>query len=60
MQAVLTEAQKRVLNKSSIELDNRDKAVLCKGLRFAPTPNWRRLVEYADLLNAHQHVRRAE
>jgi len=40
MQAVLAEAQKMISNKSSIELDDHDKASLCKGLRFAPTPNW--------------------
>ena len=48
MQAVLAEAQKMILNKSSIELDDHDKAFLCKGLRFAPTPNWSQSVENAE------------
>ena len=59
MQAVLAEAQKMVLNKSSIELDH-DKALLCKRLRFAPTPNWSQSVENTEWLNVQQHVRRTE
>jgi len=60
MQAVLAEAQKMILNKSSIELVDHDKALLCKGLRFAPTPNWNQSVENAEWLNVHQHIRRTE
>ena len=60
MQAVLAEAQKMILNKSSIELDDHDKALLCKGLRFVPTPNWSQSVENAEWLNVQQHVRRTE
>jgi len=60
MQAVLAEAQKIILNKSLIELDDHDKASLCKGLRFAPTPNWSQSVENAEWLNVQQHVRRTE
>ena len=56
MQAVLAEAQKMILNKSSIELHDHDKALLCKSLRFAPTPNWSQSVENAEWLNV-QHVR---
>ena len=48
MQAVLAEAQKMILNKSSIELDDHDKALLCKGLRFAPSPDWSQSVENAE------------
>ena len=51
------EAQKMILNKSSIELDDHDKALLCKGLRFAPTPNWSQSVENAEWLNVQQHIR---
>jgi len=51
MQAVLAEAQKMILNKSSIEPDDHDKALLCKGLRFAPTPNWSKSVENVEWLN---------
>jgi len=60
MQAVLAEAQKLILNKSSIELDDHDKALLCKGLRFAPTPYWSQSVENAEWLNVQQHIRRTE
>jgi len=60
MQAVLAVAKKMILNKSSIELDDYDKALLCKGLRFAPTPNWSQSVENAEWLNVQQHVRRTE
>ena len=60
MQAVLAEAQKMILNKSSIELDDHDKALLCKGLRFAPTHNWSQSFENAEWLNVQQHVRRTE
>jgi len=28
-----------ILNKSSAEMDDQDNALLCKGLRFAPTSN---------------------
>jgi len=48
MQAVLPEAQKMILNKLSIELDDHDKALLCKGLTFSPTPNWSQSVENAE------------
>ena len=51
IQAVLAEAQKMILNNSSIERDDHDKAFLCKGLRFAPTPNWSQSVENAEWLN---------
>ena len=51
MQAVLAEAQKMILNKSSIELDDHDKALLCKGMRFAPAPNWSQSVKNAEWLN---------
>ena len=51
MQAVLAEAQKMIFNKSLIELDDHDKALLCKGLRFAPTPNWSKSVENVEWLN---------
>ena len=54
------EAQKMILNKSSIELDDHDKAFLCKGLRFAPTHNWSQSVENAEWLNVQQHIRRTE
>jgi len=40
MQTALAKVQKRILKKSSVELDDHNKALLCKGLRFAPTPNW--------------------
>jgi len=60
MQAVLAVAKKMILNKSSIELDDYDKALLCKGLRFAPTPNWSQSVENTEWLNVQQHVRRTE
>ena len=60
MQPVLAEAQKVVLNESSIELDDHDKALLCKGLRFAPTPNWSQSVENAEWLNVQEHVRITE
>jgi len=60
MQAVLAEAQKMILNKSSIELHDHDKASLCKGLRFAPAPNWSQSVENAEWLNFQQHIRRTE
>ena len=46
------------LNKSSMRLDDHDKALLCKGLRFAATPNWSQSVENAEWLNVQQHLRR--
>ena len=49
-----------ILNKSSIELDDHDKALLCKGLRFSPTPNCGQSVENAEWLSVQQHVRRTE
>ena len=49
-----------ILNKSSLQLDDHDKALLCKGLSFAPTPNWSKSVENAKWINAWQHVRRTE
>jgi len=49
-----------ILNKSSLQLDDYDKVLLCKGLRFAPTPNWSKPVENAEWINAWQHVRRTE
>jgi len=61
MQAVLAEVQKMILNKSSIELDDHNKAFLCKGQRFAPTPNCpSQSVENAEWLNVQQHVGRTE
>jgi len=57
MQAVLAEGQKMILNKSSIKQIYHNKALLCKGLRFAPTPNWSQSVENAEWLNVQQHVR---
>ena len=37
-----------------------DKALLCKGLRFAPPPDWSLSIENAEWLNVQQHVRRTE
>jgi len=36
---VLAEEQKLILNKSLVELDDHDKALLCKRLKFSETPN---------------------
>jgi len=52
MQDVLAKADKMILNKSSIQLDDHDKVLLCKELRFAPTPNWSKSVENAEWINA--------
>jgi len=60
MQTALAKVQKRILKTSSVELDDHDKALLCKGLRFAPTPNWSKSVKNVEWLNAQQHVRRRE
>jgi len=60
MQDVLAKANKMILNKSSIQLDDHDKVLLCKGLRFASTPNWSKSVENAEWINAWQHVTRTE
>ena len=60
MQDVLAKANKMILNKSSIQVDDHDKVLLCKGLRFASTPNWSKSVENAKWINAWQHVRRTE
>jgi len=60
MQDLLAKADKMILNKSSLQLDDHDKALLCKGLSFAPTPNWSKSVENAKWINAWQHVRRTE
>jgi len=60
MQDVLAKADKMILNKSSIQLDDYDNVLLCKGLRFAPTPNWSKSVGNAEWINAWQHVRRTE
>jgi len=34
----------KLMNKSSVGLDDHDKALLCKGLRSVPTPSWCRSV----------------
>jgi len=39
MRAVLAEEQKLILNKSLVELDDPDEALLCKRLKFSETPN---------------------
>jgi len=52
--------KKMILNKSSIERDDHDKALLCKGLRFAPTSNWSQSFENAEWLNVQEHVRKTE
>ena len=59
MQAVLAEAQKMILNKSSIELDDHDKAFITQRSE-TPTPNWSQSIENAEWLNIQQHVRRTE
>ena len=60
MQDVLAKADEMILNKSSLKLDDYDKVLLCKRLRFAPTSNWSKSVENAEWINAWQHVRRTE
>ena len=60
MQDVLAKADEMILNKSSLKLDDYDKFLLCKRLRFAPTSNWSKSVENAEWINAWQHVRRTE
>jgi len=49
----LAEADKMILNKLSVQLDDHDKI-------FASTPNWSKLVENMVWLNAQQHVRHTE
>ena len=51
---------KMILNKLLVKLDNHDKTLLCKGLRFVSTLNWSKLVENVEWLNALQHVRKIE
>jgi len=59
-QDVLAKADEMILNKSSLQLDDCDKVLLCKGLRFTPTPIWSKSVENAEWINAWQHVRSTE
>jgi len=49
-----------IFNKSSVQLDDHHKALLCKGLRFAPTPNWSKSVENAEWINVQQEGRCTE
>jgi len=44
-----------ILNESSVEIDDQDKALLCKGQSFAPTS-----IRNTECLMAHRHVRRTD
>jgi len=52
MQLALVKLLQKILNKSFIQLDDHNKVLLCKGLRFALTPKWSKPVENAEWLNA--------
>jgi len=49
-----------VRERGCFQLNIQYAALLCKGLRFAPIPNWTKSVENAEWLNVQQHVRRTE
>ena len=53
-------AKDAILNKSNVNLEDRHKVLLYKGLNFVPTPKWNEPTKNQEWLNLERHLRSCE